>query len=545
MGVSQDHNAYDKHHDASDGTALGAVPPERNAGVSRVLKSRHIQMIAIGGIIGPGLLVGSGGALAAGGPAAVIIVFALVGFLSFLVMQSVGELSTLYPQGGSFTTWSARFADDAFSLVVGWNYWLIWVSVLANEVNVTSQILRYWTTAVPVWAWILILTFIFTAFATVGVGAYGEAEFWLATIKLIGLLAFFIGAILIDTGAVGDKGYLGFRYYRDPGAFKDGFAGVASVFSYVATYYAGVEAIGVTAGETQNAVKAIPIAIKQVFIRIIVIYMGTIFFYTLTVPYTAPNLISASSKAAASPMSIALVNAGWNAAPNLINAFILVAVISAMNSCIYISSRCLTFMATEGKAPRVFRYTTKRGVPLPSVIFCGLFGLVALVNTNKGAGRTYSALVNISSVSTFIVWGAINFIHLRHMAGWRAQGRDRSELPYRSWWQPWQAALGLFLNIVFTLIQGYSSFAPFDAANFVIAYILLPVSALGYVLWKLIHRTRIVHPLQMDLDSDRLDLYGESDGIHTRLSADSNSLVDSSKNRSLGRRIWDQITGDA
>lgn len=102
------------------------VLPEGNAGVKRVLKSRHLQMIAIGGIIGPGLLVGSGGALAAGGPAAVLIVFALVGLVAFLVMQSVGELATLYPQGGSFTTWSGRFVDDALSFVVGWNYWLIW-----------------------------------------------------------------------------------------------------------------------------------------------------------------------------------------------------------------------------------------------------------------------------------------------------------------------------------------------------------------------------------------------------------------------------------
>lgn len=145
------------------------------------------------------------------------------------------------------------------------------ICVLANEYNVVSLLLQYWTTKVPTYAWILILWFIFGVFALLGVGAYGEAEFWLASIKVVGLLAFFIVAICIDTGGIGHQGYLGFTLFRHPGAFSAGFGGVASVFSYVATYYAGVEAIGTTAGECRNPRKAIPIAIKQVFVRIIVI----------------------------------------------------------------------------------------------------------------------------------------------------------------------------------------------------------------------------------------------------------------------------------
>lgn len=206
--------------------------------------SHKAGLTKVGGIIGPGLLVGSGGALAAGGPAAVLIVFALVGFLALLVMQSVGELSTLYPQGGSFTTWSGCFVDDALSFVVGYNYVIIWVTVLANEYNVVSLLLQYWTTVLPPYAWILILWFVFGLFALLGVGAYGEAEFWLATIKVVGLVVFFVAAICIDVGAIGNQGYLGFRLFKKPGAFSGGFSGFATVFSYVATYYAGVEVIG-------------------------------------------------------------------------------------------------------------------------------------------------------------------------------------------------------------------------------------------------------------------------------------------------------------
>lgn len=239
--------------------------------------------------------------------------------------------------------------------------------------------------------------------------------------------------------------------------------------------------------------------------------MGTIFFFTLTVPYDSPTLISADSKAAASPMTIALVNAGWQSAGNLINAFILVAVISAINSCIYLSSRTILFLAAEGKAPRFLSRTTSKGVPINAILFSNLFGLIALINSSKRAGRVYSALVNFSSVSTFIVWAIIHLTHIRHFQGSRAQNRDRNKLPYRSWWQPQQAILGLILNSLFMLIQGYSAFDPFDVVDFVIAYILLPVSLLAFLVWKVWWKTTWVGVHQMDLATGQLPDHDDDD----------------------------------
>ncbi|ORY87962.1 amino acid permease [Protomyces lactucae-debilis] len=493
-------------------------------------------MIAIGGIIGPGLLIGSGGALAAGGPAALLIVFALVGLVALFVMQSVGDLATLYPQGGSFMTWTGRFVDDALSLVVGWNYWLIWVTVLANEYNVSSLLLRYWTTALPGYAWVLLLWFFFGCVALLGVAVYGELEFYLASIKIVGLLVFFVAAIAINTGGIGNQGYIGFRFFDNPGAFAAGFAGVAKVFSFTSTFFAGVEAIGTTAGETRNPRKAIPTAIKQVFFRIIVIYLGTAFFFTLTVPYNASELINAKSRSAASPITIALTRAGWAGSVHLVNAFILVAVISAANSCIYIASRTVLFLANEGKAPRFLARTTRRGVPVNAILFSNFFGLLALINSAEAAGKVYSSLINISSVSTFIVWGIINLSHIRHTAGWKAQGYSRSSMPYQSWYQPYQAYAGLILSTIFTLIQGYSSFAPFNIEDFVVAYIVLPVSVLGYIGWKFWHKTRWLRSHEMDLQSGRIL---EED-------LDAPSLVDGStqKKKSIWRRMADTVAGN-
>lgn len=150
------------------------------APLHRRLKSRHLQMIAIGGIIGPGLFVGSGNALHLAGPAGILISFSLVGIIVFFVMQSLGEMATLIPVTGSFTEYASRFFDDSLSFALGWAYWYLWVTVLANEYNAIALVIQYWTDVVPHWAWIMIFWFMFLAFSMAGILAYGEIEFWLS-----------------------------------------------------------------------------------------------------------------------------------------------------------------------------------------------------------------------------------------------------------------------------------------------------------------------------------------------------------------------------
>ena len=204
-----------------------------------------------------------------GGPASLLIGFGVIGIVAFSIMQSLGELTTLFPSGGAFTGLAERFVDKGFSVAVGWNYWFIWVAVLSNEYNVLSSIFVFWSDKVPLWGYFLIWWFVFTAFQLLGVEAFGEAEYWLALFKLIGLAAFFIFSIVYAAGGlVGQAGPLGFRYWHDPGAFNmHGFRGVATVFVFCSTFYAGVESIAVAATEAKNPSVAIPRAIKQVFFR--------------------------------------------------------------------------------------------------------------------------------------------------------------------------------------------------------------------------------------------------------------------------------------
>ena len=489
-------------HDSNHGD-YDAIDPV--SGVKRGLKTRHLSMMALAGIIGPGLLVGSGGALSSGGPASLLIGFGVIGIIAFSIMQSLGEITTLYPTGGSFTSLADRFVDKAFSVAVGWNYFIIWAAVLANEYNVISSIFVFWSDKVPLWGYFLIFWFCFLGFQLLGVTAFGEAEFWLALAKLFGLTAFFIFSIVYAAGGIrnSDGGTLGFNYWHNPGAFATGFRGVATVFVFCSTFYAGVESIAVAATETRNPGKAVPLAIRQVFWRIIFVYMGSAFFFGLVCPANADGLINGPSRALKSPMTIAIQNAGWEGGVHLINAFIFITCLSAVNSSIYIGSRTVLFMAQEQKAPKFLGWTTKRGVPVAAIVFTNLFGALSMMNISTGAGEAYSYIVNLSGVSTFLVWGSISFIHIRFRQAWKAQGRSSDQLPYKSLWYPWNAYFGLFANMFLALVQGWTTLSPFNAGNFVDAYILLPLFPLIFVVYKLAFRTHWWRVSEIDLDAGR------------------------------------------
>ncbi|RSL77790.1 hypothetical protein BHE90_008470 [Fusarium euwallaceae] len=496
---------YDYNQHGGEPTDDSSVDPD--SGVKRGLKNRHLSMMALAGIIGPGLLVGAGGALNKGGPASLIIGFGVIGIIAFSIMQSLGEVTTLYPGGGSFISLAERMVDKSFSVAVGWNYFIIWAAVLANEYNVICSILTYWAPVIPLWGYFLIFWTVFLGFQLLGIEAFGEAEFWLALLKLLGLTAYFIFAIIYAAGGlVGQDKALGFKYWHDPGAFNgNGFRGVATVFVFCATFYSGVESIAIAATETRNPGVAVPQAIRQVFWRIIFVYMGSAFFFGLTCRADADGLINGGSKALQSPMTIAIQTAGWQGGVHLINAFILVTCLSAINSSIYIGSRTVFYMAQSGKAPKVFGWTNGRGVPVWAILITNAVGSISMMNISTGAARAYSYIVNLSGVSAFLVWGSICIIHIRFRRAWKAQGRSISELPYKAMGFPYLAWLGLGACVFLALVQGWTTLSPFDAGNFVDAYILIPLFGIIYGVCKLLWRSSdpIKRSWSIDLDSGR------------------------------------------
>ncbi|CAF3436805.1 unnamed protein product [Rotaria sp. Silwood1] len=461
-------------------------------------------MIAIGGIIGPGLLVGSGTALAYAGPAGALIAFAATGLIVFFVMQSLGEISTAIPVSGAFTDFAGRFCDPALSFALGWIYWYLWITVLANEYNVISIVIMYWTQAVPQWTWIVIWWFVFLGISLVGVLIYGEIEFWLSLIKIFVILGYFVLAVLIDIGVIGGT-YIGTQYWRNPGSFADGINGIAKVFVIAGTLYAGVEMVGVTAGECRCPEQAVPRAIKQVFLRIIVFYLGLVFFIGLLIPYNSTHLLSASSKAAASPLTISLEDAGIHIAAHIINGLIVLSVLSAGISSIYVTSRTMFYLGKTGRAPKFLGITNKHGVPWPAILFCNLFACICFINLGSGGtGAAFTYLINLSGVSTFIVWAVIALVHIQFRRGLKAQGVSANNLPFKAIWYPYGAYFGLVASVFLIFFQGYTSLLqPFDPVAFVVSYILIPVFLIlffGYKFWK---KTRWVQASEMDIWTGR------------------------------------------
>jgi amino acid transporter len=521
-------------NDFTDGSSGDYSSIDPDSGVKRGLATRHISMLALAGIIGPGLLIGAGGALAIGGPASLLIGFGVIGIIALSIMQSLGELATLYPTGGAFISLSGRFVDKAFGVAVGWNYWLVFVCVLANEYNVLTSILSFWSDKVPVWGYFLIFWFSFLAFALLGVETFGEVEFWLALAKILGLCAYFIFSIVYMSGGVnGEK--VGFRYWNDPGAFNNnGFRGVAQVFVFCSTFYSGVESVALMSAETKNPKKAVPMAIRQVFWRILFVYMGSALFFGATCPANAEGLINGESRALKSPMTIAIQQAGWQGGVHLINTFILVTCLSAVNSSIYIGSRTLCYMGKERMAPKILGYVNKRGVPVWAVLATNLFGCLSLMNLSTGAAAAYSYIVNLSGVSTFLVWAGISFTHIRFRRAWKVQGRTPDQLPFKALWYPYFSYFGLFMTCFLALVQGWTTLSPFNAGNFVDAYILLPLFPVIFVVYKLAFKTKLARSAEVDLDyGRRRDLDDQKDETPS-LADDGTPLVKDS----FAKKLW-------
>lgn len=320
-----------------------------------------------------------------------------------------------------------------------------------------------------------------------GVVVYGEMEFWLASFKFAATLILYLVAILIDTGAIGGD-YIGFRYWKDPGPFANGINGFGKVLVLAAVMYSGTEAVAITGGESRNPKRDIPKALKQTYWRILIIFVGMVFFTGLIVPSNSEQLLNPESRTASSPFTVALNIAGWDDAGNLINAIIVVTVLSSINSAIYMGSRSIFAQARAGRAPRFLAWTSKSGIPVNAIVFTNLFGLISLLNVSENAGDVFSYLISIAGAAAFIAWAFIGLTHTRFRAAMEAQGMPVSALPFKSLGYPYVPWILFGANVFLVLISGYPTIlTPFDVKGFVFSYLVIPIFAILYGGWKLYH----------------------------------------------------------
>ncbi len=481
-----------------------------NSPLQRSLKGRHLQMIAIGGAIGTGLFVGSGKALRTGGPAGIIIAWLITGSMLFSMVNALGELVVAFPIAGSFLTYYIRFLDSSWGFAVCWNYSIQWLAVLPTELVAAAITIKYWDKDTNSAAWIAIFYVVVVGINLFGVRGYGEAEFFFSIIKVITVIGFIILGVVLVCGGGPQGGYIGGMYWHHPGAFAHSFKGVCAVFVTAAFSFNGTELVGLAAAESENPRKVLPRATKQVFWRILLFYVISLILIGCLIPYNDKRLISASSSdASASPFVIAIVNGGIKGLPSVMNAVIMIAVLSVGNAAVFASSRTLAAMATMGLAPKFLSYIDRQGRPLFGIMVTLFVGLVSFVVASDKQAQVFSWLMALAGLSSVFVWGSIGVVHIRFRSALKKAGRGVDELPFKSMTGVWGSYYVILINILVLVAQFWIALFPVggkpSAENFFESYISFVIILVFYIAHKIWTKNwRWYIPLdEIDIDTGR------------------------------------------
>jgi yeast amino acid transporter len=413
---------------------------------------------------------------------------------------------------GAFAVYSTRFIDPAWGFAMGWNYAMQWLSVLPLELTAAGITVEYWNSTINVGVFITIFFIALTAINMAGVRGYGESEFIFSIIKVVAVVGFIILGIVINCGGGPQGGYIGTQYWSDPGAFANGFKGVCSVFVTAAFAFTGTELVGLAAAECENPRRTLPRATKQVFWRITLFYMVSLSIVGCLVPYNNPQLLNGTSSVdvKASPFVIAIQNAGISVLPSVMNAVILISVLSVGNSSTYASTRTLAALAEIGQAPAIFAYIDKKGRPLVTLLVALSLGFLAYINIAPVGAAVFNWLLSLTGLSAFFTWGSICFAHIRFRKAWRVQGNSVDELPFKAAFGIIGSWVGLSLNVLCLVTQFYVALFPIggspNVSDFFMAYLAAPMVLTFFVFWKIYKRTQFVRSHEVDLVSGRREL---------------------------------------
>lgn len=475
-----------------------------NTKLKRSLKSRHMNMIALGGSIGTGLFVAGGEVVSTAGPGGALVAYGFIGIMVYFLMTSLGEMATYLPVPGSFATYASRYVDPAFGFALGWNYWFNWAITLAAELVAGALIMKYWFPDIPAIVWSALFLAALFLMNYLSTRSFGESEYFFSSMKVITVFVFlFVGTMLILGIGGTSPGFE--NWTRGEAPFVGGFASIMAIFMVAGFSFQGTELIGVAAGESEDPEKNIPKAIHSIFWRILLFYIGAFVVIGFLIPYDDPNLLNSSvENVAISPFTLVLDRFGFAFAASFINAIILTAVLSAGNSGLYASTRMLYAMAKEGDAPKVFTKLNSRGVPVPALLATAAFGVFAFLTSLIGEGTAYNWLINISGMSGFIAWLGIAIAHYRFRRAFHAQGKSLDAIPFKALFYPFGPIFATVLCLIIIAGQNYTAFTgeTIDWYGASVAYIGIPVFLLVYAAYKSKYKTHVIPLKEVNLDRD-------------------------------------------
>ncbi|QHA04738.1 amino acid permease [Streptomyces broussonetiae] len=435
-------------------TTTQTPPQQRGASLSHGLKQRHLSMIALGGVIGAGLFVGSGAGIAAAGPS-IVIAYTVSGLLVMLVMRMLGEMSAAHPSSGSFSAHAERAIGPWAGFAAGWSFWILLCTAVGLEGIGAAHIVSGWVPGTPEWAWVALFMLVFCGTNLAAVKNFGEFEFWFAALKvgaislflILGVLA--IAGVLPGTDAPGTSNLSPFLPHGGNGLI---IGLLASVFAY-----GGLETVTIAAAESQDPVRGVASAVRTAMWRIALFYIGSMAVVVTLVPWNSAEVVSKG------PYVATLDHLGIPGAGQLMNVVVLVALLSAMNANIYGSSRIAFSLVERGQGPG-FLARLSGGVPRVAVLTSCVLGFVCVLLSYWRPNDVFKWLLNMIGAVILVVWIfiAVSQLLLRR----RVERETPEKLVVRMWAFPvltWVALAGMVTIFVLmareadTRVQLYST----------------------------------------------------------------------------------------
>ena len=409
--------------------------------LSKSLKPRHLSMIAIAGVIGAGLFVGSGAAIQQAGPG-ILLAYMAAGIVVILVMRMLGEMAAANPETGSFSTYADKALGRWAGFSIGWLYAWFWIIVLGIEATAGAAIMHRWVPGIDQWVWALALMVLLTLTNLGSVKSYGEFEFWFASIKVTAIILFLLFGVAAILSLVPGVPAPGLSNLTGNGGFLPNGPGAALAGILVVVFaFFGAEIATIAAGESENPVEAVKKAVKSTVWRILVFYIGSIAIVVTLLPWN-------SASVAKSPYVAVIELFGIPGAGTIMDVVVLTSVLSCLNSGLYTASRMLFSLSQRGDAPKSWTRISKRGVPAAAVLASTVVGFITVGLNYIAPDTVFLFLVNTSGAIALFVWLVIATSQLVLR---RRMGAAAKDLTLKMWFFPyltWLAIVSIVALVV-------------------------------------------------------------------------------------------------
>ncbi|QRG69721.1 amino acid permease [Brevibacillus choshinensis] len=453
--------------------------------LKRSMNSRHLFMISLGGVIGTGLFLGSGYTISQAGPIGTILSFLVGGFIMYLTMLCLGELTVAMPVSGSFQTYMTRFVSPSLGFGVGWLYWLGWAVTVALELTSSGLLMQRWFPDSPVWMWCAIFGAALFLLNALSARAFGETEFWFSSIKVSAIILFIIlggaamfGLIDLKNGQPAPM----FSNFSSASWLPHGITGLLMTMITVNFSFQGTELIGIAAGESKEPEKTIPKSIRNTVWRTLVFFVLAIFILAGMIPFEQAGVVE-------SPFVVVFDSIGIPYAADIMNFVVLTALLSVANSGLYAATRMLFALSKEGMASEKLASVNKKGIPMNALLITFAVALLSLLSGFFAEDTVFMVLLSIAGLGAQVGWISISASQLAFRRHYLKNGGKLEDLKFRTPLYPIVPVLSLILNL--TVLVSLA----FDPEQRIALYCGVPFMIICIIVYQL-HFKKKLEPLK-------------------------------------------------